>query len=245
MLLNIYDRILYSVSLVDFRKNLAVLGPLALGGACGIFSFSRLMAFLLAKYEMAMYFCFIGIIAGCIPMIYKRAKYDKIKPRNAAVFAASFAIMAALAFIDRGTLTNKTLAQLGGLSAALSLRIFFAVLASTVAMLLPGISGSLVMLLLGVYTVAIEAVSTFNFAVVAIAGAAVLCGGLIGVKLIKAMLRSHPQALYCGILGLITGSIFTIYPGFSADAQGAMSIFLMVLSAVLTFLFSKKAAQSV
>jgi len=245
VLLNIYDKILYSVSLVDFKKNLAFLAPLALGGACGIFSFSRLMTFLLARYEMAMYFCFIGIIAGCVPMIYRRARYDKIKLRNAAVFAASFAFMAALAFIDKGAIANKTLAQFGGMSLALSTRLFVAALVSTVAMLLPGISGSLAMLLFGVYTVAIEAVSTFNFTVVAIVCAGALCGGLLGVKLIKTMLRFHPQALYCSILGLIIGSIFTIYPGFTADAKGALSMLFMIASAGLTFLFSKRAGQSV
>jgi putative membrane protein len=71
-------------------------------------------------------------------------------------------------------------------------------------------------------------------------GAGVLLGAFVGIKFVKKMLRFHPQALYCAILGLIIGSVFTIYPGFSFDINGALSIIFMCVFAVFTYLFSKR-----
>jgi putative membrane protein len=239
VLLNIYEKILNSVSLVNIRGNLAFLIPLGFGAVCGVFSFSKIMTFLLSNYSMVMYYIFMGMIVGCIPIIYKRAKYDKLKSRNIAVFAVSFAFMLYLAYIDDGSLTNKTLAQLGGIDPPLLAWLFFAGFVSAIAMVLPGISGSLILLALGAYTVSLEAVSTLNLTIIFTVGAGVLFGALAGIKLIKKMLRSHPQALYCSILGLVAGSIFTIYPGFSPNSEGVLCIALALLTAALTFFFSK------
>jgi putative membrane protein len=240
VLLNIYDKILYSISLVNIKKNLTFLAPLGLGVVCGIFSFSKLITVLLDRYEMIMYFCFIGLIMGSVPMIYRRAKYEKIKPQNAVIFACALVFMIVLAFAYYGSPANKTLAQLGGVSPSLLAWLFFAAFLSTVVMILPGISGSLMLLLLGAYVAAIEALSTLNAVLLGAMGTGVLLGAFVGVKFVKKMLRFHPQALYCAILGLVIGSVFTIYPGFSQDIAGVLSILFMCAFAVFTYLFSKK-----
>jgi putative membrane protein len=198
------------------------------------------MIFLLDRYEMIMYFCFIGMILGSIPTIYKRAKYDKLKPRNGIVFACALLFTILLTFAEYGTQANKTLEQLGGISPSLLAWIVFATFISTIVMLLPGISGSIAMLLLGTYTVSIEAVSTFNIVILSAMGVGVLLGGLTGIKFIKIMLRYHPQALYCAMLGLIIGSVFMIYPGFSPDINGVLSILFMLAFTACTYLFASK-----
>ena len=189
-----------------------------------------------------MYFCFIGMILGSVPAVYNHAKDDKMKPRNIAVFICALIFTIALAFASDGAQTNKTLEQLGGISPSLIAWIVFASFISTIVMVLPGISGSVAMLLLGTYTVSIEAVSTFNIVILSAIGVGVLLGGLTGVKFVKIMLKAHPRALYSAVLGLIIGSAFMIYNmvGFSPDINGILSIIFMLMFAALTYLFSKK-----
>jgi len=240
ILLNIYEKFLNSISLVNIKKNLTFLIPLCMGCICGIFAFSWLVTFLLTNYEMITYFCFIGMIIGCVPMIYKRAVSDKIRFRSVALFVAAFVFMLVLAFTSDGSLTNQTLAQLGGITPSLLAWIFFAAFISAMAMIIPGISGSIIMLMLGAYTVAVEAISTFNFVILFVVGTGVILGSLAGIRIVKTALRIDSQGLYCAVLGLIIGSIFIVYPGFSQDITGVIAIILAAISAFAIGIFSKR-----
>jgi putative membrane protein len=139
-----------------------------------------------------------------------------------------------------GSNANKTLEQLGGISPTVLIWIFFAGFISAMAMMIPGISGSIVMLMLGAYTVSVEAVSTFNIPIVLVVGLGIILGSLSGIRLIRTILTLHPQIVYCAVLGLITGSIFIIYPGFSRDAEGAIALLFAFLFIVITGIFSKR-----
>lgn len=239
VILNIYDKLLYAISLKNLKKNLAFLS--AVGGGCvvGILAFSKIVLYLLSHYQMAVHYCLIGLILGSAPMIYKRARYEGFKLRNLAVFAAALAGMLALAWIGRGTFSEQTLAEAGGLSAVMWIRLYLSTCISMVAMILPGISGSFVMLLLGVYTISMEAISNLDVFTLLPIGLGVLTGGFVGIKFIKTLLRFHPQALYCLILGLILGSLYTLYPGWTADVAGFLSLLLMGGFGTMAFLFSR------
>ena len=96
------------------------------------------------------------------------------------------------------------------------------------------------MLLLGVYTVVMEAVADLNLLVLAPAALGVTVGLISGIKVIKRMLRFHPQALYLMILGLVAGSVFAIYPGFSPDAEGFLSLAGLAVFALLAYVLSSR-----
>jgi len=240
LLLNIYEKILNSLNLGNIKKNSHFLILLCAGCLCGIFLFSKLFTFLIVEYEMFTYYCFTGMIVGCTPMIYKRAKFDKVRFLNVAIFVMAFAFMIFLAFIGDGSHVNKTLAQLGGMSIPLLIWIFFAGFISAVAMIIPGISGSIVLLMLGAYTVAIEALSTFNIIIIAVIGSGTVMGILTGAKLIKALLGYHPQAVYSAVIGLILGSTFIVFPGYSWDIYGIIAILLAIISGVFIYFFSRR-----
>jgi len=242
VILNIYDKILYAISLKNVKRNLSFLIPLGLGCVASIFALSNVMISLMEHYTMILNFCFIGLIIGSVPMIYKRARYEKIKGRNVAIFFLALAFMFLMAMFGNGGLSNKTLAELGGLDLRLATWLLFVSAISTIAMILPGISGSFVMLLLGAYTIALEALANLNILVIIPIGIGIMLGGFIGIKFIKTMLRFHPQALYFAILGLIIGSIYSIYPGFIANIEGFLSLVLMLVFAVISYLFSKNSA---
>lgn len=241
VILNIYDKILYAVSLKNLKKHLVFLIPLALGAIAGIFALSNVIVSLMDSHAMLLNFCFIGLVLGSIPSIYKKAKDQSVKPRNVILGIIALAFMISISYLNQGEITNKSLADFGGISWSLCIWLFVTVAISTIAMILPGISGSLMMLLFGVYAVVMEAVADINLLLMIPIGLGVLTGLFFGVKVIKKMLRFHPQALYFIILGLVAGSIFAIYPGFSASAEGFISLGGLVVFGLLAhFLSSRK-----
>ena len=240
ILLNIYEKLLDALSLANLRKSSPFLIPLCIGVIFGVFTFSKLVTFLIIEHEMITYFCFSGMIIGCTPMIYKRANLDKIKLQNVAVFVLAFAFMLMLALISDDTNTNRTIAQFGGVTPNLLAFIFIAGFISAMAMIIPGISGSIVMLILGSYTISVEAVSTFNIAIIFTVGVGIILGSLTGIKIIRIILKLMPQVLYCSVLGLMIGSILIIYPGFILNFEGIVAIILGLICIPLIYAFSKK-----
>lgn len=240
VILNIYDRIMYSISLKNIRQNLKFLIPLMLGAILGILALSNVIVEAMDNYPVILNFCFIGLVLGSMPALYKKAKGDKIHPRNWIFFALALAGMIFLAVVNPEATANKSIAEFGGVSPALCIWLAFTAAVSMIAMILPGLSGSLIFLLFGTYAAVMESIATFNFILIACIGIGVMAGGFIGVKVIKKMLRFHPQALYFGILGLMIGSIVIIWPGFTFDTQGLIAVIGLAVFTLTAYLLSSR-----
>lgn len=240
VILNIYDRIMYSISLKNIKENLKFLIPLLLGAILGIFALSNVIVQAMENYPMILNFCFIGLVLGSMPALYKKAKGAEIHRRNWIFFAAALAVMIFLTVINPEATANKSIEEFGGVSLRLCAWLFFTAAVSMIAMILPGLSGSLIFLLFGTYAAVMESIATFNFVLIGAIGLGVAVGGIIGIKVIKKMLRFHPQALYFGILGLMVGSMIIIWPGFSFDIQGAMAAAGLICFTLAAYLLSSR-----
>ena len=241
VILNVYDKILLALSRENLKQNITFLGVLGAGVLIGIFTFSRAITYLFENYYMATNFCFIGLVVGSIPMLYKKGKFKGIRKKNWIPFSFALFFMAALAIIKLMPDASEGVFSVDQLSMLPKLGWFFiSAFISTIGMILPGISGSFIMLLLGVYTLTMKAISTFDLIILMPVALGVLTGGMAGVKLIKTLLRDHPQALYFMIMGLMVGSILLIFPGFELTRQGAAAILGFLFCSAASYLFSRK-----
>lgn len=237
---NIYEDFFHSASFANVKKNVPLLIAFLLGSAVGLLGISQVIMHLLTYYEQIMYFSFIGLILGCIPMIYKKTTVDKIKRTNVAIFIIALSFMIFLALMGGEVYTNVSLEQLGGVTPAIVTWVFIASFISAIAMLIPGVGGSIMMLAFGIYTIYIEALSTLDPLMISVLLISMALGILAGIKIIKNMLVSRPQTLYGAILGFIIGSIFIVFPGFSMDLEGLLSIIFMVACTILAYRLTKK-----
>ena len=110
---------------------------------------------------------------------------------------------------------------------------------SAVSMVVPGISGSFILLLLGVYSAIITAISTLNILVLIPFAIGVAVGILLASKLISFLLDHFYGYTYFAIIGFVLGSLLAIYPGFSFDMAGLVSIICLVLGFIASYLISK------
>jgi putative membrane protein len=238
--LNIYEDVFNSISIAGIKRNWMVFSFFFIGGCVGLFGGSKVIALLHHNYEQVVIFSLIGLMLGCTPVIYKKATGTKIKPINVLLFIGSIALMVFLALYS-GENANRTLEQLGILTPAVAVWIFVASSISSMAMLIPGVGGSLMMIVFGVYVIYLEAIKTLNFPILFIFFSSMFLGIFLGAKLIKKLLDSYSQSLYSSILGFIIGSVFFIFPGFSKNVtEGVLSILFALLFGFLAYKMSKQ-----
>ena len=236
VILKIYDRLIETLSLKNVKKNLPFIIPLGIGAAVGIVLFSKAIEFLLGNYPMATNFTIMGLILGSIPMIFQRARGEKMEAKGMVSFLVALVVMVVIALLKPAE-SNAVLAL-----TPLNLLILFGASAiSTFAMILPGISGSFVMLVLGVYTTVLTSISgvftwpidgaTWHCVGMLIpVGLGCIVGLIFGSKLVDVLIRKQPQATYFAILGLVVGSLLAVFPKDSLALTLELPIGLVLLA---------------
>ena len=157
---NIYDKFI-GVITINIKKIIAqwkFILPLGIGMVIGIIGFSKIITFLFENYPVPTNFFFIGIILGSFPMILKRitvkkSTLEKDEKGISVITASIMVILGALLVI--AFMFMKTDSQEGIIITQLTLtfgcKLFIGAALAALAMIIPGISGSFLMLVLGVY----------------------------------------------------------------------------------------------
>jgi putative membrane protein len=241
VLLNVYEKFLTAVSPDTIKKNKLYTFVFLIGWALGLYAASNVLAYLFKNHRQVIHFSFMGLIIGCLPQIYGKAAQSTIKPRHGGVFIFAFLCMTVFAAIESGYMdTAPVMAQTNSLSPLGMAWVFAASLISSAVMMLPGVGGSLMMLVLGIYEVYIEATSELVPVLLALFGVSMAIGVWAGILLTKRIFIKHGQILYFAILGFIAGSLFVVYPGWSPDAAGAVSLVCMAACAGLAWRLGEK-----
>lgn len=227
VILGIYNTLINSISgiLKNFKVNFRFLFFIGIGVLIGIIGLSNIMDNLLEKYPWQMSYLFMGLIAGSIVILFKEAMSFKPKKIHFVYFLITFLILVGMKFINPST--DVVIISELNLKTILIL-VLSGFLASS-SMILPGISGSFVLVLLGIYNSIISAVSHFQIKILIPFGVGVVLGFVVMVKLIEYMLKKFKVQSYMAILGLVVGSIVSIFPGFEFSSIG--------ISCIITFIF--------
>ena len=238
-LLGIYDRLLTSINGVfskNWRNHFGFLLPLVIGMGTALLLFSRVIDFLLKHYFAPTQFFFIGLIIGILPFMARQAKMKTtFKVHHYLILLVVGALLAMTGFA-----TPAENVMITSLSPTNIVMLFLSGWAASTAMLLPGISGSFVLLLLGMYSTAIGALSNFNIPVMIVIGLGVILGFVISSKIIHFLLSYHATLTFSIIIGLIVGSIFVIFPGLpESGTPFVMSGVSLIMGLLVSNLFSE------
>ncbi|MDO5376106.1 MAG: DUF368 domain-containing protein [Staphylococcus rostri] len=248
LLLGIYDDFIASVSGVfskHFKKSIAFLLPIVIGMGLAIGSLSSVINYLLAEHPMPTMFFFFGLILGIIPFLVRISKIKQTyTAKHWIILVVAIALLAVMAFF-KGDTTHGAPSHID-LSAPMLIKYFIAGICASSAMLLPGISGSFVLLLFGVYstvTYSISELVRFNFQalpVLILVGSGILVGFLVASKLITYLLQHYTYMTYAAILGLVIGSLFSVFPGLpTTGVIWLVSAVSLVLGFVISYVLGK------
>ena len=163
--LGIYDKLISSISnlLKDWKKSLVTLLPIILGCGIGIVGFTYAIEYLLSHHTFVTCMAFVGLILGGIPILLISLKKElaktssKIGISGILAFVFLFAVAVFLPMMNAEDEVLKTFHATPGVMAAL----FFVGIIASATMVIPGVSGSLVMMILGYYYGIINTIKSF------------------------------------------------------------------------------------
>lgn len=238
VILNVYDKLIQSISNLrtDFINSIKFLIPVGIGGGVGILAFSKLIEFCLETFATATNLVFVGLIIGSIPMMLGKVKESKIETISIAIGVITLAAMVymGVANPDENSGQVITVLTLGSF-----IHLFLTSIIAAGAMIIPGVSGSFILLLLGTYTTILTAVSNLNILIIIPVGLGCITGVLVCAKLLDKLFANYPQQTYAGILGLMIGSITVIAPMSGFGMEYVIGGVLAIGSGLLAWSFSK------
>lgn len=210
IILGVYDDLIHSISsfFKDWKKNGLFLIQIGIGSVIGMGAFSKIIEQVLVKYENTMIYLFLGIICGGIPVLYKKSLSSERKKSDLMFLGIGFIIVFIMTLQPSAVLT---LATNTGVKSTIFLVIAGFIIA--VALILPGISTSFMLLTLGLYSITLEAINTFNLAYLVPIGIGAVIGTLSTTKAIENLLEKYPSKTYLLILGFVIGSLLEVFPG--------------------------------
>lgn len=239
VVLGIFNEMISAINTLfkNFKKNMAFLIPLFVGAGVGIILFSKLLKYCLEKYSFPTSMFFVGLVIGSIPLIYKKATEKKIDYKCYIAAFIAFLVVAGFSFLsetDSPTIDSVR----NSLDMYLALKILVSGIIASAAMVVPGISGSFVLMLLGMYNLVLTSISSFSslvssnikgisetgflsamgniftsseFIILITAMIGIVIGIVLISKLIEFLFKKAYSITYFTILGLIFGSIYSIF----------------------------------
>lgn len=223
VLMNIYDKLLEAVTGIfkNFKKSILFLLPIIIGAVLGFVGLVVPLEYGLSHIPLIIVSLFVGLIIGGIPFIYKKVQ-GKENLVSIIVGVLAMALTISLCFIKGGISIDFSSLNVGSF-----LYLILAGALASIALVAPGISGSMTLMVLGVYTTIItslkEILSFENLVHNALLLIPLAIGLVVGFflmsMLMKYLLQKHTISTYFAILGFIIGSIVTIYYVTITDEQ--------------------------
>lgn len=210
MIMGIYDRLIFSVSSFqkNVKKNLLFLILFSAGGSLGMLLLSKPLSVVIERYPHLMLFFFMGIVAGSLPMMYKKAEVKRIQLSTVLYLVLGIAVVLLLKLLPSDLLQGQSQNGVVGF-----LMLMAAGVIAAIALVLPGISVSYMLLMLGLYEITIKAVSRFDFLLLIPLGLGLVLGVLGTTRLLETLMDKYPQPTYLMILGFMLGSVGELFPG--------------------------------
>ena len=248
LLLGIYEELISTISGLNFSLitklknngfksfweslNGNFLITLVLGIGISLILFVKISANLLTSHPLYVWSFFLGLILATVYVIYKLIESWNLVNIISTLLMIAFSIILTSHSLDISDDTNLFYILICG------------IIASS-AMILPGISGSLILVILGVYKILIEALDNLDVKIIS----SFIVGAVIGLisfsKVLKWLFNNYKSLAYSIMLGLVIGSIEKIWPwnkSFSAELSNLnlfISISLVILGFIIIFLLEK------
>lgn len=249
--MGIYDKLIHCVTHIfkEFKKSLKFLIPIGIGMALALVGLSFVIEAAFEYFPAQTNLLFIGLILGGLPAITKKVKGNTIRIWHIIPAVVFFGLVVGLAALGSG---NGASADLS-FSAVNVIKLFGVGVIASATMVIPGVSGSMILMLMGYYQPTIETISTFIRALASFdvpvllqccgvlvpMGIGIVVGIVVIAKLIEIVFEKWPLLAYWAIIGLIIASPFAII---LMSEFGAITV-VTVLTSAVTFVLGFMGAK--
>ena len=253
--MGIYDKLIHCITHLfsELKKNLLFLAPIAVGMALAIVGSSFTIEKMFELFPFQTSLLFVGLVVGGLPAMWKNVKGKSIKLGHMITCVLFLALVVGMALLGE---TEGNAAELT-FSLVNAIKLFFVGVIAAATMVIPGVSGSMVLLLIGYYNPILSAINAFIRAALSLdfagimAGIGVLApfgiGMVIGIfaiaKLIEIIFAKFPLYAYWGIIGLSVASPFAILAMGSFGTITVISVVTGVVALVIGCVIAMKLGE--
>ena len=246
--MGVYDTLIHCITHLfkEFKKSIKTLLPYAVGMLVGIVALASVIDWGLENYPLPTNTLFIGLILGGLGPLLKKVDRKKINLAAVIAFVVLFALIIWLGVQRKDSIQNAESIDMNAMQ--ILVMVFIGMVASA-TMIIPGVSGSLVLMLLGYYKPVVNALSTLKDALFSLdfsmMGQPVLMLlpfllgivlGIFGVaKLIEWLTVRYPTATYCGVLGLVLASPISLLIQTNMSGVSAVTVLISVVTLAAGF----------
>lgn len=220
--MGIYDKMIHCVTHLfkEFKKSVQFLLPIFIGAGIGLLGLTFVIQAAFERFPMPTNLLFIGLIVGGLPAVWKKVQGQKISVGHAIAALAFFALVVGMAAI--GEAEGRTADM--SLGPVQMVKFFGVGMIASATMIIPGVSGSMVLLLLGYYNAILDTITGFlkalvafdmpaimhNLGIIIPMGLGIVFGIFAIAKIIEIVFAKFPLYAYWAIIGLIVASPFAI-----------------------------------
>ena len=246
--MGIYDTLIHCITHLfkEFKKSIRTLLPYAVGMLVGILALASVINWGLENHTLPTNTLFIGLILGGLGPLLKKVDRKKINAAAVIAFIAMFALIIWMGIQRKDSIQNAETIQMDVFQALLMVGIG---MIASATMIIPGVSGSLVLMLLGYYKPVVNALSTLKDGLLhmdfSLMGQPLLMllpflvGIVLGIflvaKIIEWLTTRFPTPTYCGVLGLVLASPILLH--LQNDLTGVTAVTVIVSLATLALGF--------
>ena len=241
--MGIYDKLIHSITHLkkEFKESMKFLIPVFVGVGIAIVVVARILEVCFAMFPIQTNLLFCGLIVGSLPFIFKHVKGKSISAGMIISFLVFFGIVILMAFMGE----NEGNAADVSFSLINVIKLFGVGVVAAATMVVPGVSGSMMLMILGYYNTILECINDTvaaaaelnmpvimeNVMILAPFGIGVVVGIFLIAKIIEFIFQKAETHAYWAIIGLIMASPIAIL--WKTDWSGFSLIAL--LTGVVTF----------
>lgn len=244
--MGVYEDLINAIShfFEDIKKSLKFLLVFGLGAVLSILLMSKVISLCLDKFPFPTTLFFIGLIIGGVPLLTRKVRKSKVKPFNLLLFFITFGIVIGMAFMQGG----GSVVSLSNISPWMMFVLFLVGMIAAATMVIPGVSGSFVLMLLGFYKPIVQVVSRLtdfsklghNLLVLIPFGLGILIGIVLIAKLIEFLFKKYEISTYYAILGFLVASIFTLCATLFQVSFSNVEVFIGILLFIISTIIGYK-----
>lgn len=234
----IYDKLIGAISSLfkEFKKSVLFLLPIVLGAVAAFAAMYFPLQYALEYAPLPTVLLFAGLMAGTLPKLFKDCSARGFKKTDVIAVILPLAVIIGICFIpELGKADLGSTMPVWGYFALFGIGII-----ASCALVVPGISGSMLLLILGYYRPILDTISLLfsdvghSVLVLAIFGIGVIVGFFTIAKLMKYLFGKFPRTTYWAIMGFVIGSIPAIFISFPSNFPDApYSTAQIVIGAIL------------
>ena len=253
--MGIYDKLIHCITHLfsEFKKNVLFLLPIVIGMGIAIIASSFTIEKMFEYFPFQTSLLFVGLVVGGLPAMWKNVKGKTVRPGHIIAFVIFFAVVVVMALMGE---TEGNAADLS-FNLVNVLKLLGVGIVAAATMVIPGVSGSMMLLLMGYYNPILSAINDFLRALVAfdmdgiLKGMGILApfgiGVVVGIfaiaKLIEIIFAKFPMYAYWAIIGLIVASPIAIIAMGTFPSITIVSILTGVVALAVGFVVAMKLGE--